>query len=101
MISLTVLVPVYNEERYVEQSLNRLLVLQNSPFLNKVQVVVVDDCSRDKSAEILRNYEKRASSVATKIPFEWVFIRHELNQGKGKAIQTALTWNIFPKTCLR
>ena len=89
-ISLTVLVPVYNEEKFVEQSLKRLLVLDQSPYLEKVQVVVVDDCSKDNTDAVLMKFRSKTSQFNTKIPFDWVFLRHEKNGGKGKAIQTAL-----------
>jgi glycosyltransferase involved in cell wall biosynthesis len=89
-ISLSILVPVYNEERFVEQSLSRLFALEQSQHLNKVQVMVVDDCSKDRSAEILKRFSEKVTQKQTRMPFEWVFIRHEKNRGKGKALQTAL-----------
>jgi len=90
MTSLSVLVPVYNEEHLVAASLDRLRVLETSPLLERVQVVVVDDCSRDGTAEVLRRFreERVLRSAGGKI--EWLFLRHEQNGGKGKAIQTAL-----------
>ncbi len=106
MTSLSVLVPVYNEEHLVATSLGRLEILETSPLLSRVQVVVVDDCSRDGTAEVLRRFigEKGLAQVSqppsggvggvtwrkpgSKI--EWLFLRHEKNGGKGKAIQTAL-----------
>ncbi len=51
MTSLTVLVPVYNEQHLVATSLARLEVLETSPHLERVQVVVVDDSSRDRTPE--------------------------------------------------
>ncbi len=89
-LSLSVIVPAYNEEKLVEQSLERLLVLQEGELLERVQVVVVDDCSKDGTQAALQRFAERHRSAATRIPFEWVFIRHERNQGKGGAIQTAL-----------
>ncbi|MDY6950994.1 MAG: glycosyltransferase [Thermodesulfobacteriota bacterium] len=87
-ISLSVLVPVYNEEYLVEESLNRLFVLEESPYLENVQVIVVNDCSTDNTGKILKR-------LASELPgksrlLEWRFINHEENVGKGGAIQTAL-----------
>ncbi len=89
MTSLSVLVPVYNEEHLVATSLARLEVLETSPLLDRVQIIVVDDCSRDATPEALRRFEdERKGRPRGKI--EWIFLRHEKNGGKGKAIQTAL-----------
>lgn len=43
MTSLSVLVPVYNEHHLVAASLTRLDVLETSPHLEQIQVIVVDD----------------------------------------------------------
>ncbi len=89
MTSLSVLVPVYDEEHLVASSLARLELLATSPRLSRVQVIVVDDASRDGTAEVLRRFE--ADHPAGRIPkLEWVFLRHERNGGKGMAIRTAL-----------
>ena len=106
MTSLSVLVPVYNEQHLVATSLERLEILERSPHLERIQVVVVDDCSRDRTAEVLRTFsgergiswredgplengvELRGHGRRGKI--EWVFLRHVLNGGKGKAVRTAL-----------
>lgn len=96
MTSLTVLVPVYNEEHLVTASLSRLEVLASCPQLSRVQVVVVDDCSKDGTAEALRRFKEERQTAAVRPTaargpaLEWVFLRHEKNRGKGGAIQTAL-----------
>ena len=86
MTSLSVLVPVYNEEYLVAESLGRLEVLGDSPYLTKVEVIVVDDCSTDDTPQVLDTFAAgRGSSKLT-----WRFLRHERNGGKGAAIRTAL-----------
>ena len=92
MTSLTVLVPVHNEEHLVAASLERLLVLEGSPLLDRLQVVVVDDGSTDRTAEVLRDFGARmaARPAAPGLRAEWIFDRHAANAGKGAAIQTAL-----------
>jgi SAM-dependent methyltransferase len=87
--SLSVLVPVYNEEFLVAASLGRLEVLESSPHLERVQVIVVDDCSKDGTPAVLERVRaERIAKGASKI--EWTFLRHETNKGKGAAIRTAL-----------
>jgi glycosyltransferase involved in cell wall biosynthesis len=106
MTSLSVLVPVYNEQHLVAASLARLEVLEGSPHLEAIQVVVVDDCSKDDTARVLRAFaaerglawsepgeivdgvELRAHGRRGKI--EWVFLKHVLNGGKGAAVRSAL-----------
>ncbi len=86
--SLSVLVPVYNEQFLVATSLDRLRVLESSPALDRIEVIVVDDKSTDDTPEVLAAFEKAAREKGGKI--EWIFLKHEKNGGKGKAIQTAL-----------
>ena len=86
--SLSILVPVYNEEYLVESSLNRLLVLEESAILERVQVIVVDDCSKDNTPKVLSRLSVELPSKSRMI--EWKFLKHPENAGKGKAIQTAL-----------
>jgi glycosyltransferase involved in cell wall biosynthesis/SAM-dependent methyltransferase len=91
MVSLSVLVPVYNEQHLVEASLSRLEVLETSPVLSRIEVIVVDDCSKDRTPEILKRLAtSRKELKDKKSKIDWTFLRHEKNGGKGKAIQTAL-----------
>ncbi len=74
-MKLSILLPVYNEEANLERLLERLLAVN----LDK-EIVAVDDCSKDRSSEILDSYRARGVQV----------VCHELNQGKGAAVRTAL-----------
>jgi glycosyltransferase involved in cell wall biosynthesis/phospholipid N-methyltransferase len=113
MASLTVLVPVYNEQHLVTASLERLAVLESSPHLERVQVVVVDDSSRDGTPGVLAAFAGARGIALSPGPpaapregtgavpavelgrgrhgrTDWIFLRHERNGGKGTAIQTGL-----------
>lgn len=87
--SLSVLVPVYNEEHLVCTSLQRLDVLASSPHLSRCEVIVVDDGSRDGTPAALAAFEQRVREANGSF-IDWRFIRHDVNKGKGGAIQTAL-----------
>ena len=52
-VSLSVLMPVYNERHLVGASLRRVLEL-SSPYLSWLEVIVVDDCSNDGTEQVLR-----------------------------------------------
>jgi len=71
---VSVLIPALNEEASIRQVIERVLAI---PL--KVEVVVIDDGSSDKTAEIMRSF-------AGKI----VAIHNEERQGKGAAIVRGL-----------
>jgi len=88
-LSLTVLVPVYNERYLVESSLRRLEVLAQSPWLERVRVVVVNDASTDQTGQVLDDIRHLLTQPGA-TALEWIFVNHDKNQGKGAAIRTAL-----------
>lgn len=80
---LTIMVPVYNEEKTLQKVLNSLL---NLP-IESYEVIVVDDCSKDKSPEIIKSF----SHIKTSPHVMFKYFSHDKNSGKGAAIKTALT----------
>lgn len=76
---LSVLMPVYNECRTLREIVRRVLA---SPVAIDLELVVVDDCSRDSSWEIL---QELAAKDARIVP-----IRQAQNGGKGAAVRTAI-----------
>ncbi len=76
MADLSVLIPVYNEERTLERLLDA--VEERSEVS---ELVIVDDGSTDRTPEIL-------SARDFKVPVQ--VIRHERNRGKGAALRTAI-----------
>src|SRR6266403_1203696 len=88
-VTLSILVPVYNEQYLVRASLERLKLLSDSPLLERIEVIVVDDGSTDRTNTILRDFESaEAANPGGKL--NWIFVYHEGNQGKAAAIHTAL-----------
>jgi glycosyltransferase involved in cell wall biosynthesis len=75
---LSILMPVYNERERVEQAIAEVLATE---LPTDFELVVVDDGSTDGTREILRG---REWSERVRL-FE-----HEVNQGKGAAVQTGL-----------
>jgi dolichol-phosphate mannosyltransferase len=75
---ITIIIPVYNEKKYIKTLLNKVIKLKGV----KIQIIIVDDGSRDGSTEILKN-EFVNNKKINKIIF------HKKNSGKGSAIKSA------------
>ena len=75
--SISVIVPFFNEEVYLQKSVNRLLDIN---LFN--EIILVDDGSVDSSAEIARKLEKDFSEIK--------LIVIESQTGKGNAVKTGL-----------
>lgn len=80
-VTLSILVPLYNEEEFVGPLLERVLAAVLPEGVAR-EIVVVDDGSSDGSAEIVE-------AMAAGHP-EIRLVRHARNRGKGAAIRTAI-----------
>ena len=74
---LTVAIPCYNSEDYMEKSIRSAL---NGG--EKVEVLIIDDGSTDSTLEIARKYEKKFPSI--------VKVIHKENGGHGDAVNTGI-----------
>lgn len=52
---LTIAIPTYNMEKYLEKCLSSLLIPEN---LDKLEVLIINDGSKDSSLEIARQFER-------------------------------------------
>jgi len=76
--TICVVAPAHNEETQIGK------VIETMPnFVDRI--VVVDDCSNDRTIEVVKKYQKNKNGVV-------VLIRHETNQGVGGAIATGYKW---------
>jgi glycosyltransferase involved in cell wall biosynthesis len=91
VLSLSVLVPAYNEARFIHEALARLRVLETSPVLAAIEVIVVDDCSTDGTErELARFRDEESARDRPTAKMTTIFVRHSVNAGKGAAVRTAL-----------
>ena len=74
---LSVVMPAYNEAATVDAVVAR--VLAQRPVR---ELVIVDDCSRDGTREILHSLAQRDPRIRLE--------RHAVNQGKGAALRTGI-----------
>lgn len=80
MARLSVIIPAYNEKPTIEKLLGRVATAPLPPGID-LEMVVVDDGSRDGTRELLRELE-----AAGRLPLR--LIEHERNRGKGAAVRT-------------
>ena len=76
---LSVVLPAYNEEGNVENAIRRALAAAR-PLVPSVEVVMVDDGSRDGTAAIL-------ARLAAELGPEVRVVTHPVNQGYGTALR--------------
>ena len=77
MKKISIIIPVYNEKDTLKNIIERVEEV-NFCDLEK-EIILVDDASTDGSSDILKEYEEK-----------YIVLKHEINQGKGAAIRTAV-----------
>lgn len=83
-IKVSVLVPVYGVEKYIESCVKSLF---EQSMKDGIEFIFVDDCSPDRSIEILKDV---LNDYLERIP-QVKIIRHEENRGLSEARVTALS----------
>lgn len=81
---LSVIIPCYNEERYVEKVLKRVLDVQLNYTLQK-QIIIVNDGSLDATQFNIEKFIDENPGCGIQL------LNHDKNTGKGSCIKTALT----------
>lgn len=80
MIKVSIIIPIYKDEPYVERCIRSVL---RQTYRN-LEVILVDDCTPDRSMEIAKGciQELECSDL------EFKFLRHECNRGLSAARNT-------------
>ena len=71
---LSIVIPVYNEERQLETVIHHLM---KSPCPLKREWIFIDDCSTDQSLSILKRLQSQ---------YQYTLLEQRPNQGKGAAV---------------
>ena len=79
MDSLSIIVPAYNEERRLPATLETLSAYLEKRRFTESEIVVVDDGSTDRTAEIVREWSTRNALVR--------LLQNPGNRGKGYAVR--------------
>jgi dolichol-phosphate mannosyltransferase len=75
---LSIVIPAYNEERFIGILLERIRAVDLRPQGFEKEIIVVDDCSKDGTAEVVGQFP------------DVILCRHERNGGKGRAVRTGI-----------
>mgnify|MGYP001472781626 FL=1 len=81
--TLSILIPVYNEENTVTEILNRVLAVE---LINKVEkeIIIINDNSNDSSEKLILQFQQQH------LEHSIVYVKHATNKGKGASIHTGL-----------
>jgi glycosyltransferase involved in cell wall biosynthesis len=77
-MKLSIVIPCYNEEKTLEAIVDRVLAADRCGL--DLEMVIVDDGSRDKSVEVMKALAVKHPEISTQF--------HGINQGKGAALRT-------------
>jgi glycosyltransferase involved in cell wall biosynthesis len=75
---LSIIIPCFNEANTIERCVKRVLDIADEQL--SLELIIVDDCSTDKSLEIARELEILYPEITVS--------EHDRNKGKGAALQT-------------
>ena len=78
MKRLSIVIPAYNEERFIGTLLERIRAVNLEPYGFEKELIVVDDCSRDRTSDEVGRFP------------DVILCRHERNGGKGRAVRTGI-----------
>ena len=78
MKGITVIVPCYNVEKYIDKCIQSLI---NQTYKN-LEIILVDDCSKDSTWKIINKYSKKYENIKC--------IKNEKNSGAGFSRNVAL-----------
>jgi glycosyltransferase involved in cell wall biosynthesis len=81
--TLSIIVPAYNEEKTIHLILNKIKEVTLINAIKK-EVVIVNDCSKDKTSEAIKTY------MSNNPELNIFFYEHEVNKGKGAALHTGI-----------
>ena len=83
MLTISIIIPVYKVEAYIEECLASVVSQQDAGIA--VECIIVDDCSPDGSMDIVRRFVDNYQG-----PIQFRMLRHEVNRGLSAARNTGI-----------
>lgn|SRR5258708_2084222 len=80
-MNLSIILPIFNEENVVEQSIKTILHTVDT-YCNKLEIVAINDGSVDNTATILKLLQRKDKRIKV--------INHEENKGYGAALRSGM-----------
>ncbi len=77
--AISIIVPVYNVEKYLDRCLDSIF---NQQFSGVFEVIAIEDCSIDNSLQVLKEYQKREKRL--------VILEHKVNSKLSCARATGI-----------
>jgi glycosyltransferase involved in cell wall biosynthesis len=87
-MKLSIVIPCYNEKATALTLLRRVTGAEYPVEITHVEILVVDDCSKDGTYALLQNVTKNPSEIELKGNQSFQLFQQEKNGGKGKALRT-------------
>lgn len=82
--TLTIIIPVFNEEATIIEILNKVVHVKLSNGINK-QIIIINDGSTDSSDKKIKDFLNENKN------HHFIYLSHAHNKGKGSAIITGIT----------
>jgi glycosyltransferase involved in cell wall biosynthesis len=83
MLTLTIIIPAYNEEKTIHLILDKI---KSVDLINELQkeIIIIDDFSKDNTVDAINKYIFNHSHLNIRL------IKHNFNKGKGAALHTGI-----------
>lgn len=88
MKKISIVLPVYNGERYLEEAIQSVL----AQTWQEWELIIVDDCSMDRTPEIIRRYAEQDARIRTIRNTKNQRLPRSLNIGFRRATGDYFTW---------
>jgi len=79
LVKISVIVPVYNTQKYITQCLESILIQS----LEEIEIIVVNDCSSDQSLQIIDGYKQNDQRI------------HVINHVKNRGLPAARNSGVY------
>ena len=84
MKKISIIIPVYNEEKTIHLILDKIKAVWLPNGMAK-EIIIIDDCSSDDTISAINNY------ITSNPEMGILFLKHPKNKGKGAALHTGIS----------